>query len=179
MLAFATVVRSVDRYRACALSGIARVAEPDALVVEATPEDGRLLTGRNEALAGLAGHAGLEALVLLDEDVELLDVGFCARIRARLSDPAVAVVGSAQAPAARALGWGAAGLSSTAPAAAVRARHADPMVLALSPWALEHLRFDAERFDGEEGCDADLGLRARQAGREVWLEDVPLLRAAR
>ena len=51
----------------------------------------------------------------------------------------------------------------------------DGLCLVLSPWAIQHLRFDESAFDGFHGYDSDICLQARAAGRRVRVTDLPLM----
>src|SRR4051794_13421104 len=91
MLAFASVIGSEDRFRAHALPGLQRVAEPDTVIAEYRDAPSTA-AAYNEVLDALWGRDDLEGLVLVPEDAEILDPGFCARLRRRLAEPGVAVI---------------------------------------------------------------------------------------
>lgn len=180
MIAFATCVASEAKYRRCAVPGLRLAAEPDSLVVE-TSTDTSILAAYNEVLDALAPYAELEALVLLHEDTEIVDPGFCARLRARMAAPEVAVVGVVGARDVGGLAWWEGtgfgrvretrGLvdfgGGTHDVEAV-----DGLLLALSPWAVRHLRFDADTFTGFHAYDVDLCRQALAAGRRVIVDEL-------
>jgi hypothetical protein len=175
MIAFAACVGSPAKLAMYAAPGLARAMEPDSVFAELTT-DRSIHEAYNEALEHFAGVPGLEALVLLHEDTELLDADFCARVRAVLGDPSVAVAGPIGACGVTSLRWwegtiaGRAaetrGVVSGAPAPC-DVDCLDGLLLVLSPWAVANLRCDTERFTGFHAYDADLCFAARAAGRRV------------
>ena len=183
MIAFAACVGSEETFRRCALPGIQLVAEPDSVVAEATT-DHSIFSAYNEVLDALSDRGDLEALVLLHEDTEIVDRELCAKLRRRLAEPGVAVVGPIGARAPTSLRWWEA-------QARGRVRETrglidfgggvhdvdvlDGLMLALSPWAVANLRFDAERFTGFHGYDADICLQARTAGRRVVVDELGIV----
>lgn len=182
MIAFGVCVADEARFARCALPGLRRVAEPDAQIATVT-SDSSIFEAYNEVLDGLAAREDLEALVLLHDDVELLDPAFCSKLRARLADPGVAIVGAIGARGIESLEWWryetAGRVRETRGLVDFGAGPADVdvvdgLLLALSPWAARTLRFDAERFSGFHGYDADLCCQARAAGRRVVVEDLAL-----
>jgi hypothetical protein len=166
MIAFAACIGSQEKFRRCALPGLRLAAEADSVVAEVDEADS-IFAAYNEVLDALAPRADLEALVLLHEDAEIVDPGFCAKLRARLAaEPDVAVVGVVGARRVTSLAWWEGecfgrvretrGLidfgGGTHDVEAL-----DGLLLALSPSAVRELRFDAERFHGFHGYDADDG----------------------
>ena len=53
----------------------------------------------------LAAHEDLEALVLVDQDIEIADRDFCAKVRSALADPDVALVGCSGATGIEGPAW--------------------------------------------------------------------------
>ncbi|UTI64708.1 glycosyltransferase family protein [Paraconexibacter antarcticus] len=185
MFVFATCVGSEDTYRAWALPGLRLAGEPDTVLVHATAEAGSIFTAYDEVLDAVCAMDGVEALVLIHEDVELLDPGFCATVRARLAaTPDVAVIGAVGASDVRSLAWwegrGAGRVAETrgvvdfgghpCPVDTV-----DGLLMVLSPWAIANLRYGPGHPPGFHGYDAELCFAARAAGRSVWVEDLPLI----
>ena len=194
MIAFGTSVTKPDVYRRCAEPGIRRAAEPGA-VIEAMPAIGSIFRSYNALLDRFRGHEELEALVLVHQDTELDDDGFCATVREALRDPEVGVVGCVGAVGVRSIAWWEASLtcasfinryeehgggdllsfSWTWPDAPAYARVGevetlDGFVLVLSPWAVRNLRFD-ESLGQFHGYDLDFCLQVRAAGRKVITAD--------
>ena len=183
MIAFAVCVGSEEKYRALAQPGLRAACEADSLVAEVTT-DTSIFTAYNEVLDALSEHDELEALVLMHEDVEIVDSDFCGKLRRRLADPEVAVVGVVGALGVRSLAWWEGegrgrcletrGLVDFG-GGAHDVDSVDGLLMALSPWAVRNLRFDEERFSGFHGYDADICFQARTAGKRVVVEDVAVV----
>lgn len=194
MIAFATSVTKPDVYRRCAEPGIRRVAEPDS-AIEPMPAIGSIFRSYNALLDRFGGEAELEALVLVHQDAEIADHGFCATIRDALRDPAVGVVGCVGAVGVRSIAWWEASVTcasfinryeehgggdlrsfswawAEAPAYARlgEVETLDGFVLVLSPWAVRNVRFD-ESLGAFHGYDLDFCLQVRAAGRKVLTAD--------
>ena len=191
MIAFGSAIPDPEAYRRFAQPGIRRVAEPDS-VVHAFAAVGTVCRGYNLLLDTAAAHDDLEALVIVDPRVELSDPDFCAKARAALRDPDVAVAGAAGASNVSTIAWWE-GELSCAPAvhryyehgggemtAYSWARPERPLgevdavhgvLLVLSPWAVRTLRFD-EALSTGFGYDLDYCLRVREAGRKVVTADL-------
>lgn len=185
MFVFATCVGTPQTYRRCVLPGLRRVSEADSVVVEATADTGSIFAAYDEVLDAVAALGDVEALVLMHDDVELLDPGFCATVRARFAaSPRAAVLGAVGASGVSSLAWwegaGAGRVVETRgtvdfgghPCAVDTV---DGLLMVLSPWAIATLRYGAGRPAGFHGYDAELCFAARAAGREVWVEDLPLV----
>ena len=190
MIAFGCSVTSPWVYERYAGPGIRLVAESDsALFVDAAA--GSVARSYNLILERAAAIDGLEGLVLLHQDAEIVDAGLCAKLRAAFADPEVALVGCVGAVGAAtiawwegsvtweqfvrsypelegarmpALSWNGRTLPGQAPLGEVDTL--DGFLLALSPWAVGNLRFD-ESLDKTHGYDFDICLQARAAGRKV------------
>ena len=184
MIAFAACVGSEEKFRRYALPGVQLAAEHDSVVAEATT-DRSIFTAYNEVLDAVGGRPDLEALVLLHEDTEIVDRELCAKLRRRLADPSVAVVGPIGARGVASLRW----WEGEEPRGRVRETRGlvdfgggvhdvdvlDGLMLVLSPWAAATLRFDEERFTGFHGYDADICLQARAAGRRVVVDELAVV----
>jgi hypothetical protein len=183
MIAFAACVGSEQKYRDFAQPGLRQACEPDSLVAEVTT-DTSIFSAYNEVLEALAPREDLEALVLLHEDVEIVDSDFCGKLRRRLAEPGVAVVGVIGATGVTSLAWWEGqgrgrcletrGLVDFG-GGAHDVDSVDGLLLALSPWAVRNLRFDEERFSGFHGYDADICFQARAAGKRVVVEDIAVV----
>jgi len=191
MIAFGCVILDPEAHRRYAGPGIRAVREPDSalLAFDAVAPDARAW---NLVLDAAAGLDDLEALVLVDSRAELTDPGFCARARAALADPDVAVAGCAGAAGGSALAWWT-GEVHAAPVVHRYHEHgggdlpayawADPrpapaevdavdgLVMVLSPWAVRELRFDDALWHGL-GWDVDFCRQVRAAGRKVVVADL-------
>lgn len=180
-----------EAYRRYARRGIERAAEPDSelLAFAATGCVGRSC---NLVLDAAAALDDLEALVLVDQTVEIADRDLCTTARAALADPEVGAVGMAGATGATTIAWWegsvsrgrvmhryreygggempAFAFSNPAPAPAA----ADSLfgsLLVLSPWAVENVRFDESLHLGL-GYDFDYCQQLRAAGRRVATADI-------
>ena len=69
------------------------------------PAAGSIFRSYNALLDRAAERDDLEALVLLHQDAEIVDADLCAKVRAALSDPEVAVVGCVGALDVRSIAW--------------------------------------------------------------------------
>jgi hypothetical protein len=185
MFVFATCVGSEQTYRTRALPGLRTVVEPDSLLIEATADRGSIFAAYDEVLDAVAGLDGVEALVLMHEDVELLDPAFCATVRSRFAaTPDAAVLGAVGADRVSSLAWwegrGAGHVVETRGTVDF-GRHpcpvdtVDGLLMVLSPWAVAHLRYGEGHPPGFHGYDAELCFAARAAGRSVWVERLPLI----
>jgi hypothetical protein len=191
MIAFGVAIAEPDPYRRYAEPGIRRVAEPDSEVM-AFASVGPLARTYNLLLDAAAAHDDLEALVLLDPQVEIVDPRFCGAVRDALRDPAVAVAGCAGASGVRTIAWWE-GDASAAPVVHRYEEHGggefrgfgwarpgppgqrvdsvDGMLMVLSPWAVQTVRFD-ERLRLSVGFDLDYCRQVREADRAVVTADL-------
>jgi len=180
MIAFASCIADDAKFRRHVVPGLQLVAEPDALIIEASAEES-IFGAYNEVLDAVADREDLEALVLLHEDVEITDSQFCAKLRAQLADPDVAIVGVIGARGVSGLEWWAADprgyvVETRGAADFGRGVHevecVDGLLLILSSWAVRNLRFDEQRFSGFHAYDLDICFQARAAGRKVVVADL-------
>ena len=191
LIVFASAITDPAVYDAYARPGIRAAAEPssEVLALEAV---GNVSRSNNLLLDAAAGRDDLEALVLVEEHVELTDHQLCAKVRAALSDRDVAVVGWMGATGVSSIAWWAGRIScgpvvlayeeyggGELPACAwttvQRPPHevdsVDGRLIALSPWAARELRFD-EHLSLPFGYDLDFCLQVREAGRKVVTADI-------
>jgi Glycosyltransferase like family len=186
MIAFGSYIVDPEAYRRYAEPGIRLAMEPDSEVVTFA-HTGSPSRSSNLLIDHVAGRDDLEALVLVHPHTEIVDPDLCSKVRSRLADPEVAVVGCAGATGVKNLAWWegemVCGLvtlrypehgSGEVPAF-IWAQHGSPpaevdavdgMLLVLSPWAVRNLRFDESLSDGF-GFDLDFCFEARAAERKV------------
>jgi hypothetical protein len=191
MIAFGCSVSEPEPYVRYAGPGIRLSAEPDSQLLVFAAMD-TLPRSYNLLLDAASKFEDLEALVIVHPHAEIADRDLCAKVRRALSDPEVAVVGCAGASDVHSLAWWDANVSCGAvttvytdfgggslpgfswarpgPAPA-EVETVDGFVLALSPWAVHHLRFDEQLVLGH-GYDVDLCLQARASGRKVVTADL-------
>ncbi len=194
MIAFGTAVTDPEQYRLYGGPGIELVREPDSQVFP-NVSGGSLLRAYNLILDLAAGLQGLEALVLVHQDAELVDPSFCSKLRAALSDPEVGVVGCVGALGVRSIAWWEGSVTwgsfthryhelgggdlpaltwstdTVAPTSRLgQVDTVDGFVLGLSQWAVQNIRFD-ESLGRLHGYDFDFCLQVREAGRKVVTAD--------
>jgi GT2 family glycosyltransferase len=194
MIAFGCAITNGRLFEGYAGPGIRRVAEPDSEILS-YQSGGSIFRAYNTLMELAAKHEDLEALVLLHQDAEILDEDFCAKIRASLADPDVAIVGCAGALGARNISWWEGmvtwasfthrypemgggeipGLSwhvDRAPSYATTGEVdvIDGFIMVMSPWTVHELRFD-ESLGLLHGYDLDICFQARAAGKKVMTTD--------
>lgn len=123
---------------------------------------------------------GLDAVILLHDDLEITDPDAETKFLAALADPDVALVGVCGGKGDQTLHWWQSekvghqmtdtGLLDFGPRAGDVA-FIEGSAMVCSPWAVEHLRFD-ERYPGFSAGYDDICLTARAAGKRVMVVDV-------
>lgn len=194
MLAFGCSIILPDVYQRCARPGIERVVEVDS-VLYANAAAGSIARSYNLLLDSAAALPDLEGVVLLHEDAEIVDPGFGVKLRKAFADPEVAIVGCVGSTGVNDIAWwdgtircnsapyrygeagggelwfGAAGESPVRSEGEVDSLYG--VLLAFSPWAARHLRFD-ESIGMLHGYDFDICRQARAQGRKVLAADLRL-----
>lgn len=195
MIAFGCSVISPDTYNGCAKPGIERAREPDsALLIHAAASS--VARGCNLLFDHARRLPGLEALVIVHQDVEIVDPDICAKLRQAFADPDVGVVGVVGSVGARDIAWWEGTLTFTS----ARYRYGElgggellwpgdlagslrgpgevdtvyGVLMAFSPWVVQNLRFD-ESFGLLHGYDFDVCSEVRRAGRKVLTADISVL----
>jgi hypothetical protein len=199
MIAFGCSITAPDVYARAAEPGFRLAAEPDSEIV-ANAAAGSLFRSYNLILDMVAERQDLEALVLVHQDAEIVDRGFCAKVREALKDPDVGVVGCVGAIDVRNIAWwegsvtwasfthrygehGGGEVPSLTWLERDRPGFArtgvvdtlDGFVLALSPWAVRNLRFDEGLGSQIHGYDLDFCLQIREAGKKVVTADLKVV----
>jgi Glycosyltransferase like family len=186
MIAFGTAVSDWATYERIALPGIERVVEPDSSILTRFGHDS-IQQPYNQMMDEVARRPGLEALVLLHQDLELTDDDLLSRIRRVLEDPRVGLLGALGARNSQLHRWFA---PEEIFGFAIGADHMGPdevrlstgphevdgldgALLILAPWVVRHLRFSERLANGFHGYDADISLRVRAHGGTVICEDIP------
>lgn len=194
MIAFGSAITKPEVYRRCAEPGIRRVAESDS---EVYPMDaiGSIFRSYNALLDHFTDRDGLEALVLVHQDAEIVEPDFCEIVRGPLEDPDTGLIGCVGAVGVRSIAWWEASVTcasfinryeehgggdlesfswawTEAPAYARigQVETLDGFVLVLSPWVVRNIRFD-ETLGTFHGYDLDFCLQVRDAGRKVVTAD--------
>ena len=170
MIGFAAAITDKEMYERCALKGFQLAAEPDTEIL-GYPADGSIFRSYNMLLnltLERFGPDGLEFLVLVHQDAEIVDADFIAKIREAFANhPDAAIVGCAGALDVRSIAWwegsvtwasfthrfddyGGGEIPAMAWAPERMPVYAetgpvdslDGFVMAFSPWAIANLRFD-------------------------------------
>jgi Glycosyltransferase like family len=179
VIAFAVCIGSRETYERHCRPGLAAHGGPDSPLAEI--ETDSIFSGYNEALDAFAPYPDLEALVLLHEDVAIHDPDLGAKIRRRLTDPSIAVIGAIGARRVRSLCWWEGEMHGRVSESRGLIDHGggchdvdtvDGLLMVLSPWAVRTLRFDESRFHGFHGYDVDFCLQAGASGRRVVVDDL-------
>lgn len=186
MIAFGCAIADEPTYESFAMAGISRVAEPDSIVLERR-EVTSIFAAYNEMIDELARLPDVEALVLQHQDTEILDLQFGAKLRRRLHEPDVAVIGVVGGRGIPGIAWwdavqafgsistprfGGVGAEMVVSAGAHDVDAVDGLILILSPLALRELRFDEGLCPGFHGYDADICLQARARGMRVIVDEI-------
>jgi hypothetical protein len=199
MIAFGCSITSPEIYRRWAEPGIRFAAEPDSVVL-AHAAAGTIYRSYNLMLDKAAAFEDLEALVLMHQDAEIVDPGFCSKVRSVLADPEVGVAGAVGATDVRTIAWWE-GSVTWGPFVRAYANYGggdlpelswngnelpteaalgpvdtlDGFILVLSPWAVRNIRFDEALRLVREGFDFDYCMQVRAAGRKVVAADLHVL----
>lgn len=169
-----------ETYRRVARPFIERVAGPDDMVVAESGDGEGICAVYNRFLAQ-ARDTTCAALVLIQDDVEIHDPDFRAKVIAGVGQKDAGIVGAIGARDVTALEWwngtGVGQVFETRGPIVFTERSGpvdavDGLLLALSPQAVDELAFDTERFPRFHGYDVDICFAARHRGLQV--EVVPL-----
>jgi Glycosyltransferase like family len=202
MIAFGCAITDHALYERCAEPGIKLVAEPDSEILafgSAGLGEASIFRNYNLLLEEASKLEDLETLVLVHQDAEIVDPGFCEKVRGVLRDPVVGIVGCAGAIGVRNIAWwdGSVTMASFAhryeeygggeilgstfnieeapPEARTGAVDViDGFMMALSPWVIENIRFD-ESLGQFHGYDFDLCQQVRAAGKSVVTEHIRVI----
>src|SRR5215208_795819 len=199
MIAFGCSVTDPEVYERCAEPGLRLAAEPDSEIL-AHGSTGSVFRSYNMLMDRARKLDGLEALVLIHQDAEIIDPDFVKKIREAISDPEVAIVGCAGAIGVRNIAWwdgsvtwasfthryeelgggevpGLAWTPEETPtyAGTGEVETVDGFVLGLTPWAIRELRFDESLGQAIHGYDFDLCLQAREKGKKVVTADLKVI----
>src|SRR5688572_16320683 len=200
MIVYGCAVTDADAFGRYAEPGIRALVDNDSEAeLIAFASVGTIFRNYNLIREQVGQREDLEALVLVHQDAEIVDPECSQKIRERLADPEVAIVGCAGAVGVRSIAWweGAVTWASFThryeemgggeiPAVSWRQPDTpgyaklgevdavDGFVMALSPWAVQNLSFD-ESLGTRHGYDVDLCLQARAAGRKVVTADLKVI----
>ena len=125
----------------------------------------------------------VEGLILLHDDMEVLDNDLLNKLSRAFSIPDVAIVGAVGAINVSTLAWWLGEVRGVMQDTQVKVKHTeaphevdtlDGCFLALSPWAINNIKFDSDGYSGFHGYDADICFSARAAGKKVMWEQFDL-----
>lgn len=200
MILYASAVTDPELFERCAEAGFerARAADPNSELI-AFASAGSIFRNYNLIIDQVRDRDGLEALVLIHQDAEIVDPQFAAKVRAALQKPDVAIVGCAGALDVRSIAWwegsvtwasfshryeeygggevpGFSWRNDDLPpyARTGNVDSIDGFVMVLSPWAMRNLRFD-ESLGTLHGYDLDICMQARAAGKKVAIADLKVV----
>jgi 2-polyprenyl-3-methyl-5-hydroxy-6-metoxy-1,4-benzoquinol methylase len=182
VIAYAVCIGSPEKYETICLPGLQRVVRPDDLVIEAEHERS-IFSAYNEVLDAVRERDDVEALVLLHEDTEVTDPRFREIVLDQLAQPEIAIVGAVGARGIAGLAWWEADCYGRVQESRGMIDFGggthdvdtvDGLVMGLSPWALRHLRFDDDAYEGFDAYDADICAQARAAGKRVVVTELPV-----
>lgn len=181
MIYFGTCVGFPDKFRKYAVPGV-QASMDEAYGYLARKSDGKdLFPVYREIMYAAGGVEGLEALVLLHDDLEIRDSAFAKKIRTVFQDPEVAIIGCIGAKAVTSMNWWEGqgrgyvedgrngrtvvdfGFPEGDPC---EVDTVDGMLLILSPWAIQNLTLPAEYY-GFHGYPEELCFQARAKGKKV------------
>ena len=173
---YAACVADELRYSVHTRPSIQRCGGADALVVT-TSSSHSIAEAYNEVLDYAATREDLEALVLLHEDVEILDLEFEAKMRhARAEDPHLGLAGVIGARGVTRLKWweGSEMVGRVfesrgiiqGPHGSGEVDTVDGLCLVIFPDAVREHRFDTA-YPGFHGYDVDMAFQIRSRGRSV------------
>jgi hypothetical protein len=175
VIVYAVCIASEERYATCARPGLARVGALERTME--SRDNPSIFVAYNRFLDEVRSGEDVRGLVLLHEDLEILDPLFEAKLARVFADPAIAIAGAVGGRGPRgAQWWDACELYGRMPDTYHANDHGggqhdvdlvDGCLLALSPWAIDNLRFDEERYEGFHIYDADICMQARSASRRV------------
>ncbi len=199
MIAIGSAITEEDIFDAYAGPGIERIREPDTELL-IYPSAGSIFRSYNVLLDKAKQLEGLEALVLIHQDAEIVDQDFFKKIRHGFEDPEVALVGCAGATGVRSIAWWEGSVTwasythryqefgggeipaicwvredTPSFAGTGEVDSIDGFVIAFSPWAIENLRFD-ETIGGKlHGYDFDISMQVKEAGKKIVTEDLRVI----
>lgn len=179
MFAYGIAVGPGDKFERISQPSLQRFASGPLLIRRGQAS---IFPAYNSILDEASGYEGLEGLILLHDDVELL-AELEPELRECFLDPAIAIVGAVGGITRRFEWWKGDRRGFVRDARGVEdyggGRHpvdaVDGLLLALSPWAVRTLRFDADAYSGFHGYDRDLCSQATAHGRTVLVADLPVL----
>jgi hypothetical protein len=205
MIAVGCAITDVEIYQRFAEPGLRLLTESDpeteiiAQSAAGLNGSGSIFRNYNLLLEQAAKLEGLESLVLIHQDAEIVDPEFTPKLRQALADPDVGIVGCAGAIGVRNIAWwdGSVTFASFShryeeygggeiqgstwdvQEAPPQARTGevdviDGFMMGLSPWVVQNIRFD-ESLGQLHGYDFDICQQVRAAGKKVVTEHLRVI----
>ena len=200
MIVFASAVTDPEVFDRAAAAGVRGLQAEDPTIDHIVfASVGSIFRNYNLIIDEVKDRPDVEALVLIHQDAEIQDPQFVAKVRAALADPEVAVVGCAGAVDVRSIAWWEGSITwasfthrydelgggeipafswmteSLPPYAQLgEVDSIDGFVMALSPWAIQNLRFD-ESLGKIHGYDFDFCMQVHAAGKKVITADLQVV----
>ncbi len=185
MFVFGVHVDAQEIFDKHCLPSIAAFGGADATLI--TSADKPIARTYNEMLEASLGMEGVEAIVLLRQDVEITDPRFLSKIRdAFARDPRLGIIGPVGGSGVTSLRWWQARArygrlrTSRGVLAGINEAHAvdcvDGLCMILRPQVAARVRFDDATFTGSSGYDVDYCFRVRDEGFGVAVEPIDVVR---
>jgi hypothetical protein len=181
MIVFGTAVTDRTVFEEIALPGIERAAEPGSPILTRAGLPIRI--AYNQLMDEAAAQPGLEALVLLHQDLELTDGSLPGRVRRLLGDRCVGLAGALGVRNVTLHLWegdrqffgtvAAPGIERRFSTGSQEVEGVDGALMMLAPWVVRGVRFGRATADQFHGYDAELALRVRAYGGRVICDDIP------
>ena len=186
MFAFGICIGNELRYERYARQGMEGVIEPGDLVVELRNQLS-IHAAYNKVLGAARDLTGLQAVILLHEDLEISDRHFRDKVVLAFQDPEVGVLGAVGAIKVTSLAWWEGELRGALNESRGRVEGdqrvgevetVDGSLLCLSPWVSRNLQFD-EGYGGFHGYDLDLCFSVQANGKKVVVDVLELFHHTR
>lgn len=175
VIAYGTCVAHWDRFHAYVEPRV-----PVGRPLTVTYGQPSITVAYNKIIDAYRTRGGVDALILLHDDLEMIDPDTEAKVLRAFEDPNVAFVGVAGGRGVFSLAWWEAPerfgyqLTDSGPLT-LGPRHGEVdslegSFLALSPWAIDNLSYD-ERMTGFHCCD-EIVIGARRLGKRALVTDI-------
>jgi hypothetical protein len=189
MFVFGVCAGPDDDFERFAGPGIERCAERGSMTILVRGAHS-LASGYNEIAGRVRDRDDLEGLILIHDDVELLAIDVCAKLRNLFADPTVGVVGTLGGRNVRSLRYWEgetfghhrgvvddefSDFASATPTGTHDVDMVDGAFLALSPSVVRGIEFDERHFRGFHGYGGDYCSQVLAAHKRVVVTDVAFL----
>jgi hypothetical protein len=186
MIVFGICAGPSSKFELICQPALERLA-PEAEVVVLRSQKA-IASAYNTILDAASRRSDLEGVVLLHDDVELLDPHWRAKL-SKAFESGADIVGVIGGRGKGGMSWWTREHQSGRVVEPGRIHDmgttlsdvdvVDGVFIAMSPWAVRHLRFEVGRYPGFHGYDADICIQARSIGRRVALAPIEILHHTR